>query len=79
VFSGKTIFSQIVELIHPQQFHRCVARYRGDYKVKAFSCWAIASVIPKLFGFDHQPRLTRTNSALRIANRSSLKQQRALP
>jgi hypothetical protein len=39
VFSGKTIFSQVVELVHPQQFRRCVARYRGDYKVKAFSCW----------------------------------------
>ena len=39
VFSGKTIFSQVVELIHPQQFRRCVVRYRGDYKVKAFSCW----------------------------------------
>jgi hypothetical protein len=25
VFSGKTIFSQVVELIHPQQFRRCVA------------------------------------------------------
>ena len=39
MFSGKTIFSQVVELIHPQQFRRCVLRYRGDYKVKAFSCW----------------------------------------
>jgi Domain of unknown function (DUF4372) len=39
VFSGQTIFSQVVELIHPQQFRRCVARYRGNYKVKAFSCW----------------------------------------
>jgi hypothetical protein len=39
VFSGKTIFSQVIELIHPQQFRRCVARYRGNYKVKAFSCW----------------------------------------
>jgi hypothetical protein len=39
VFSGKTIFSQIVELIHPQQFRRCVERYRGNYKLKAFSCW----------------------------------------
>ena len=39
MFSGKTIFSQVVELIHPQQFRRCVVRYRGDYKVKAFSCW----------------------------------------
>jgi hypothetical protein len=39
VFSGKTIFSQVVELIHPQQFRRCVERYGGDYKVRAFSCW----------------------------------------
>jgi hypothetical protein len=39
VFSGKTIFSQVVEIIHPQQFGRCVARYGGNYKVKAFSCW----------------------------------------
>lgn len=39
MFSGKTIFSQIVELIHPQQFRRCVERYRGNYKLKAFSCW----------------------------------------
>ena len=39
VFSGKNIFSQVVELIHPQQFRRCVVRYCGDYKVKAFSCW----------------------------------------
>lgn len=39
MFSGKTIFSQIVELIHPQQFRRCVERYRGNYKLRAFSCW----------------------------------------
>ena len=39
VFQGKTIFSQVVERIHPQQFRRCVARYRGHYKVKSFSCW----------------------------------------
>jgi Domain of unknown function (DUF4372) len=39
VFQGKTIFSQVVELIHPQQFRRCEARYRGHYKVKSFSCW----------------------------------------
>jgi hypothetical protein len=39
VFSGKTIFSQVIELIHPQQFRRCVERYRGHYKLRAFSCW----------------------------------------
>ena len=36
---GKTVFSQIVESIHPQQFQRCVERYGGDYKVHRFSCW----------------------------------------
>ena len=25
--------------VHPEQFRRCVARYRGDYKVLSFSCW----------------------------------------
>jgi hypothetical protein len=39
VFSGKTIFPQVIELIHPQQFRRCVERYRGHYKLRAFSCW----------------------------------------
>jgi hypothetical protein len=39
VFSGKTIFAQVLEPIHPQQFRRCVQRYDGEYKVRAFSCW----------------------------------------
>jgi hypothetical protein len=44
VFSGKTIFSQVVELIHPQQFRRCVVRYRGDYKVKLIGkAWVSSS------------------------------------
>ena len=25
--------------IHPEQFRRCVVRYRGHYKVLSFSCW----------------------------------------
>lgn len=25
--------------VHPEQFRRCVVRYRGDYKVTKFSCW----------------------------------------
>jgi hypothetical protein len=36
---GKTVFSQVMEWIHPQQFHRCVARYDGNYKVYSFPCW----------------------------------------
>jgi hypothetical protein len=37
--SGKFVFAQLTDLIHPEQFRRCVRRYKGDYKVKEFSCW----------------------------------------
>jgi hypothetical protein len=37
--TGKLVFAQLVEPIHPEQFRRCVQRYRGEYKVKSFSCW----------------------------------------
>jgi Domain of unknown function (DUF4372)/Transposase DDE domain len=37
--TGKIVFSQLTDLIHPEQFRRCVRRYDGNYKVKTFSCW----------------------------------------
>jgi len=36
---GKTVFSQILELIHPQQFHRCVNRYPMKRTSRSFSAW----------------------------------------
>ena len=36
---GKTVFTQVIEWVHPEQFRRCVARYQGNYKVSNFSCW----------------------------------------
>jgi hypothetical protein len=36
---GKTVFTQVMNGIHPEQFRRCVARYDGNYKVRNFSCW----------------------------------------
>jgi hypothetical protein len=39
MYAGKLVFAQLTDLIHPEQFRRCVLRYRGDYKVKTFSCW----------------------------------------
>jgi hypothetical protein len=35
---GKTVFSQIMEYLPLKAFHRCVKKYRGEYKVKSFSC-----------------------------------------
>lgn len=37
--AGKLVFAQLTDLIHPEQFRRCVRRYNGEYKVKTFSCW----------------------------------------
>src|ERR1017187_9293147 len=39
MYAGKLVFAQLTDLIHPEQFRRCVRRYDGDYKVKSFSCW----------------------------------------
>lgn len=39
MYSGKAVFAQLVEWIHPEQFRRCVTRYHGHYKVRHFSCW----------------------------------------
>ena len=37
--TGKMVFAQIMEWVHPERFRRCVARYSGNYKVRNFSCW----------------------------------------
>jgi hypothetical protein len=36
---GKTVFTQLTDGVHPEQFRRCVARYTGNYRVRNFSCW----------------------------------------
>ena len=37
---GKTIFTQVMEFLPVYEFHKCVQRYNGHYKVKHFSCWS---------------------------------------
>lgn len=37
--SGQYVLSQLLDLIHRQQFHRYVERYGGDYKVQQFTTW----------------------------------------
>jgi len=38
MYSGKLIFSQVMEHLPLHVFHQCVDRYQGDFKVKEFSC-----------------------------------------
>ena len=35
---GKTVFAQIMDFLPMHEFRRCVRRYRGNYKVKSYSC-----------------------------------------
>lgn len=36
--SGRTVFAQLISFLPLREFHQCVERYQGDYKVKDFSC-----------------------------------------
>ena len=36
---GKYVFAQLMSLVDPSEFRRCVKRYSGDYRVRQFSCW----------------------------------------
>ena len=38
MFTGKIVFSQVLEHLPLPTFRRCVQRYRGDYKVQEFTC-----------------------------------------
>src|SRR5450755_3345620 len=37
--TGKLIFNQLLRPLHHNVFRRIVARYGGDYRLRAFSCW----------------------------------------
>jgi hypothetical protein len=38
MYTGKLIFSQVMEHLPLHVFHQCVDRYHGDFKVKEFTC-----------------------------------------
>ena len=39
MYQGKLVFSQIMSYLPKYEFNRCVSRYKGNYKVRKFSCW----------------------------------------
>ena len=36
---GQTIFGQLMEHLPQHKFRQCVEQYKGNYKIKSFSCW----------------------------------------
>ncbi len=35
---GRTVFSQLMDFLPTHALNRCVHRYRGNYRVRQFSC-----------------------------------------
>jgi hypothetical protein len=63
MYHGKIVFSQLISYLPKYEFNKCVMRYRGNHKIKTFSCWdqflcmAFAtkhelSSIPLFFGME---------------------------
>ena len=40
MYEGQVVFSQVMHFLPLRAFHRCVARYKGQYKVHKFACLA---------------------------------------
>jgi hypothetical protein len=38
MFTGKSLFAQIMDFLPWSTFHRIVTRYRGDYRIRSFRC-----------------------------------------
>src|SRR5450631_4299639 len=36
---GKYVFAQLIEFLSHNDFISCVSKYKGNYKVKTFTCW----------------------------------------
>ncbi len=36
---GQIVFSQLMEHLPQHKFRQCVERYKGNYKIRTFSCW----------------------------------------
>lgn len=52
--ADKTVFAQLFQLISRYEFNKCVDRYRGNRKIRNFSCWDqyLAMAFAQLTGRD---------------------------
>jgi len=39
MYTDKTVFSQLISYLPKYEFNKCVDRYKGNHRVKRFSCW----------------------------------------
>ena len=39
MYAGRIVFSQLIDFLPKKQFDKCVRKYRGNHRVKTFSCF----------------------------------------
>jgi hypothetical protein len=39
MYSGRIVFSQLMDFLPKHEFNKCVRRYRGNYRIRRFSCF----------------------------------------
>ena len=39
MYSGRTVFSQLMDFLPRHEFNKCVRRYQGNYRVRKFTCF----------------------------------------
>ena len=38
MYTGRIVFSQLIDFMPLRDFRRCVRRYRGDHRARSFNC-----------------------------------------
>ena len=38
MYTGKTVFSQVMDYVPMYEFRKCIDRYNGNYHTSSFSC-----------------------------------------
>lgn len=38
MYTGRTVFSQLIDFLPKREFDKCVRRYRGNYRIRSFCC-----------------------------------------
>ncbi|MDF0564609.1 DUF4372 domain-containing protein [Bacteroides xylanisolvens] len=36
--NGKTVFAQIIDIVPNYELEKCIDKYKGNYKIKKFTC-----------------------------------------
>ena len=65
---GQTVFAQIMNYIPKHSFRKNVNQYKGNYKVKSFSCWE-QFLVMSFAQLTYRESLRDIESCLRAMNK----------